>query len=128
MFREYALNLCRRMAEHYKGNPYVVAWHVSNEYGCHNRFDYSDDAMRAFQKWCKKRYKTIDAGERGLGTAFWAQHMNDFSEIIPPRYIGDGNFMNPGKLLDYKRFSSDALKELSSPNVTCWSPSRRVCR
>lgn len=38
--------------------------------------------------------------------------MNDFSEIIPPRYIGDGNFMNPGKLLDYKRFSSDALKEL----------------
>ena len=112
MFREYALNLCRRMAEHYKGNPYVVAWHVSNEYGCHNRFDYSDDAMRAFQKWCKKRYKTIDAVNEAWGTAFWAQHMNDFSEIIPPRYIGDGNFMNPGKLLDYKRFSSDALKEL----------------
>ena len=110
VFREYALNLCRRMAEHYKGNPYVVAWHVSNEYGCHNRFDYSDDAMRAFQKWCKKRYKTIDAVNEAWGTAFWAQHMNDFSEIIPPRYIGDGNFMNPGKLLDFKRFSSDALK------------------
>ena len=110
VFREYALNLCRRMAEHYKGNPYVVAWHVSNEYGCHNRFDYSDDAMRAFQKWCKKRYKTIDAVNEAWGTAFWAQHMNDFSEIIPPRYIGDGSFMNPGKLLDYKRFSSDALK------------------
>ena len=36
--------------------------------------------------------------------------MNDFSEIIPPRFIGEGNFMNPGKLLDFKRFSSDALK------------------
>ena len=35
--------------------------------------------------------------------------MNNFSEIIPPRFIGDGNFMNPGKLLDWKRFSSDAL-------------------
>ena len=44
------------------------------------------------------------------GTAFWAQRMNDFSEIIPPRFIGEGNFMNPGKLLDFKRFSSDALK------------------
>ena len=33
VFREYALKLCRAMAEHYKGNPYVVAWHVSNEYG-----------------------------------------------------------------------------------------------
>ena len=58
VFREYALKLCRAMAEHYKGNPYVVAWHVS----------------------------------------------------VPPRFIGDGNFMNPGKLLDFKRFSSDALK------------------
>ena len=110
VFREYALKLCRAMAEHYKGNPYVVAWHVSNEYGCHNRFDYSEDAERAFRKWCEERYGTIDAVNDAWGTAFWAQHMNDFSEIVPPRFIGDGNFMNPGKLLDFKRFSSDALK------------------
>ena len=98
------------MAEHYKGNPYVVAWHVSNEYGCHNRFDYSEDAEHAFQQWCEERYGTIDAVNDAWGTAFWAQRMNDFSEIVPPRFIGDGNFMNPGKLLDFKRFSSDALK------------------
>ncbi|MSD82607.1 family 14 glycosylhydrolase, partial [Escherichia coli] len=101
--------LCRKMAEHYKDNPYVVSWHVSNEYGCHNRFDYSEDAERAFQKWCEKKYGTIDAVNDAWGTAFWAQRMNNFSEIIPPRFIGDGNFMNPGKLLDWKRFSSDAL-------------------
>lgn len=110
VFREYALKLCRAMAEHYKGNPYVVAWHVSNEYGCHNRFDYSEDAEHAFQQWCEERYGTIDAVNDVWGTAFWAQRMNDFSEIVPPRFIGDGNFMNPGKLLDFKRFSSDALK------------------
>ena len=110
VFREYALKLCRAMAEHYKGNPYVVAWHVSNEYGCHNRFDYSEDAEHAFQQWCEERYGTIDAVTDAWGTAFWAQRMNDFSEIVPPRFIGDGNFMNPGKLLDFKRFSSDALK------------------
>ena len=109
-YREYALKLCRAMAEHYKGNPYVVAWHVSNEYGCHNRFDYSEDAEHAFQQWCEERYGTIDAVNDAWGTAFWAQRMNDFSEIVPPRFIGDGNFMNPGKLLDFKRFSSDALK------------------
>ena len=110
VFREYALKLCRAMAEHYKGNPYVVAWHVSNEYGCHNRFDYSEDAEHAFQQWCEERYGTSDAVNDAWGTAFWAQRMNDFSEIVPPRFIGDGNFMNPGKLLDFKRFSSDALK------------------
>ena len=109
VFLDYALNLCRKMAEHYKDNPYVVSWHVSNEYGCHNRFDYSEDAERAFQKWCEKKYGTIDAVNDAWGTAFWAQRMNNFSEIIPPRFIGDGNFMNPGKLLDWKRFSSDAL-------------------
>ena len=110
VFREYALRLCRAMAEHYKDNPYVVAWHVSNEYGCHNRFDYSEDAERAFRKWCEERYGTIDAVNDAWGTAFWAQRMNDFTEIVPPRFIGDGNFMNPGKLLDFKCFSSDALK------------------
>lgn len=111
IFREYALRLCRAMAQHYRDNPAVVAWHVSNEYGCHNRFDYSDDAMRAFQRWCKERYGDIEAVNDAWGTYFWSQRMTDFSQIIPPRYIGEGNFMNPSKLLDFKRFCSDALKE-----------------
>ncbi|RBP98248.1 beta-galactosidase [Bifidobacterium aemilianum] len=111
VFREYALSLCRAMADHYRDNPYVVAWHVGNEYGCHNRFDYSDDAMHGFQRWCKKRYATIDAVNEAWGTSFWSQTMTEFDQIMPPRYIGEGNFMNPGKLLDFKRFSSDALKD-----------------
>ena len=110
VFREYALTLCRAIAEHYKNNPYVIAWHINNEYGCHNRFDYSDDAERAFRQWCKNHYHTIDALNTAWGTAFWAQQMTDFSEVILPKFIGSGNFMNPGKLLDFKRFCSDALK------------------
>lgn len=111
IFRSYALKLCRVMAEHYKDNPTIVAWHVGNEYGCHNRFDYSDDAMRAFQLWCKQRYRTIEAVNEAWGTSFWSQQLDDFSEILPPRYIGEGNFQNPGRQLDFERFSSDALKE-----------------
>ncbi|AKV56167.1 beta-galactosidase [Bifidobacterium actinocoloniiforme DSM 22766] len=111
VYRDYALKLCRAIAEHYKGNPVIVGWHVGNEYGCHNRFDYSDDAMRAFQVWCHRRYGTIEAVNEAWGTAFWAQNLDDFSQILPPRYIGEGNFINPGKLLDFKRFSSDALKD-----------------
>ncbi|MCI1635442.1 beta-galactosidase [Bifidobacterium sp.] len=111
VFREYALALCTKMAEHYRDNPYIVAWHVNNEYGCHNRFDYSDDAMKAFQLWCKKRYGDIESVNAAWGTSFWSQQMGDFSQILPPRFIGEGNFMNPGKLLDFKRFSSDALQE-----------------
>ena len=120
VFCEYALKLCRAMAEHYKDNPYVVAWHVGNEYGCHNRFDYSEDAERAFQDWCEERYGTIEAVNDAWGTAFWAQHLNDFSEIVPPRFIGDGNFMNPGKLLDFKRISNpDVLLNIHIAQTTC---------
>lgn len=111
VFRKYALRLCEQMAKHFKDNPYVVAWHVSNEYGCHNRFDYSDDAMMAFQRWCKKKYGKVEAVNDAWGTAFWSQTITDFSQILPPRFVGEGNFMNPGKVLDFKRFSSDALKQ-----------------
>ena len=80
-------------------------------------------------EWCEKKYGTIDAVNDAWGTAFWAQRMNNFSEIIPPRFIGDGNFMNPGKLLDWKRFSSDALLDFLQGRARCPAsrspPSRR---
>jgi beta-galactosidase len=111
IFRSYALKLCRALAEHYKDNPYIVAWHVGNEYGCHNRFDYSDDAMNAFQEWCRQKYSTPEAVNEAWGAAFWSQEITDFSQIIPPRYVGGvGSFTNPSKMLDFKRFCSDALK------------------
>ena len=71
-FRTYALRLCREMAEHYKDNPAIVSWHVGNEYGCHNYFDYSDDAVQAFREWCRDRYGTIDKVNAAWGTNFWS--------------------------------------------------------
>ncbi len=45
VFRRFALELCRRLAERYADNPTATAWHVGNEYGWNNRHDYSDDAL-----------------------------------------------------------------------------------
>ena len=111
MFREYALTLCRAIAEHYKNNPYVIAWHINNEYGWNNSHDYSDDAERAFQQWCKNRYRTIDALNTAWGTAFWAQEVRSFDDVILPRHMGNDAMANPSHQLDYERFCSDALKE-----------------
>ena len=97
VFLDYALSLCRKMAEHYKDNPYVVSWHVSNEYGCHNRFDYSEDAERAFQKWCEKKYGTIDAVNDAWGTAFWAQRMNNFFRDHPAALHRRRQLHEPGQ-------------------------------
>ncbi|MEV7085992.1 beta-galactosidase [Streptomyces sp. NPDC093085] len=109
VFRKYALELTTRMAERYADHPALVAWHVSNELGCHNVHDYSEDAARAFRLWLAGRYGTVDALNHAWGTAFWSQRYTEWEQILPPRLAA--SHPNPGQQLDFKRFSSDALKE-----------------
>ncbi|MEU4799339.1 beta-galactosidase [Streptomyces sp. NPDC023327] len=109
VFRTHALRLVRAMADRYAGHPALVAWHISNELGCHNVYDYSDDAARAFRVWLRERYRTLDALNHAWGTAFWSQRYGDWEQILPPRLAA--SHPNPTQQLDFKRFSSDALKE-----------------
>ncbi|MBT2415070.1 beta-galactosidase [Streptomyces sp. ISL-12] len=109
VFREHALRLVREMATRYASHPALVAWHVSNELGCHNVYDYSDDAARAFRAWLRARYTSLDALNHAWGTAFWSQRYTDWEQILPPRLAG--SHPNPTQQLDFKRFSSDALKD-----------------
>ncbi|MFJ8944815.1 beta-galactosidase [Streptomyces sp. NPDC102395] len=109
VFREHALRLVREMANRYQDHPALVAWHVSNELGCHNVYDFSDDAARAFRTWLRARYGTLDALNHAWGTAFWSQRYSDWEQILPPRLAA--SHPNPTQQLDFKRFSSDALKD-----------------
>lgn len=109
IFRFYALRLVRKIAERYGDHPGVVAWHISNELGCHNAFDYSEDAARAFREWLQDRYRSLDELNDAWGTAFWSQHYADWDEIVPPRIAP--THVNPGRQLDFERFSSDALRD-----------------
>ena len=109
VFREHALRLVRAMAERYKDHPALTAWHISNELGCHNVYDYSDDAARAFRGWLTTRYQDVEALNDAWGTAFWSQRYGSFDEILPPRLAT--THPNPTQQLDFKRFSSDALKD-----------------
>ncbi|MFF4273463.1 beta-galactosidase [Streptomyces sp. NPDC001536] len=109
VFREHALRLVREMATRYADHPALVAWHVSNELGCHNVYDFSDDAARAFRDWLRARYGTLEALNHAWGTAFWSQRYSDWQQILPPRLAA--SHPNPTQQLDFKRFSSDALKD-----------------
>ncbi|WPW27148.1 beta-galactosidase [Streptomyces atratus] len=109
VFRTHALRLVRELATRYAGHPALVAWHVNNELGCHNVYDYSDDAALAFRAWLRRRYTTLDALNHAWGTAFWSQRYSDWDQILPPRLAA--SHPNPTQQLDFKRFSSDALKD-----------------
>ncbi|GAA3014209.1 beta-galactosidase [Streptomyces drozdowiczii] len=109
VFRRHALELVRRMATRYAGHPALVAWHVNNELGCHNVYDYSDDAAHAFRTWLEARYTTLGALNHAWGTAFWSQRYTAWDQVLPPRLAA--SHPNPTQQLDFKRFSSDMLKE-----------------
>ena len=109
-YRRLATELVTNTVERYKNHPAVVLWHVNNEIGCHTVYDYSDQAAAAFRDWLRARYRTIDALNDAWGTMFWSQRYGDFEQIVPPRLTPTS--VNPGGLLDFRRFSSDALREV----------------
>lgn len=108
-YRRAAAALTCKIVERYASHPAVVMWHVHNEYGCHNQPCYCDISGRAFQIWLEAKYVTIDALNEAWGTAFWSQHYHSFEEITPPRQSGAS--VNTCQVLDFSRFSSDALLE-----------------
>ncbi|MEO7753382.1 MAG: beta-galactosidase [Terracoccus sp.] len=108
VYREYALALTRQLATRYHEHPAVAMWHVSNEYGCHNLPCYCDECARHFRSWLGRRYAGgLDELNDAWGTAFWSQRYTDWAQILPPRR--STAFSNPTQVLDYRRFSSDAL-------------------
>jgi beta-galactosidase len=109
-YRRLASDLVTAIVDRYKDHPAVAMWHVNNELGCHLAYDYSDQAAAAFRVWLRTRYGDIDTLNTAWGTWFWSQHYTDFEQIVPPRLAPYS--VNPGGLLDFRRFSSDALLDL----------------
>ena len=93
-----------------RDHPALAAWHVSNELGCHNVYDYSDDAAAAFRDLAaralrRRSTRSTTPGARRSGRSATATG----TQILPPRLAA--SHPNPTQQLDFKRFSSDALKD-----------------
>ncbi|GAA1980065.1 beta-galactosidase [Isoptericola halotolerans] len=107
VLRDHAERLVRTVAERYGEHPALALWHVSNELGCHNALCYCDESAAAFRRWLAQRYGTVDALNAAWGTSFWSQRYGSFEEVLPPRATASPE--NPTQVLDFRRFSSDAL-------------------
>ncbi|MEU8989659.1 beta-galactosidase [Streptomyces sp. NPDC048558] len=105
-YRRYAAAVTEDLAARYAGHPALRMWHINNEY-C--TYDWGPEAEAAFRRWLQDRYGTLDALNEAWGTAFWSQGYGDWYEVLPPRRA---HYMkNPTQVLDFKRFTSDALLE-----------------
>ncbi|MCM3626728.1 beta-galactosidase [Paenibacillus glycanilyticus] len=120
IYRDYSKKIARAMAEHYKDNEHIVAWQIDNEFGgaCYCQSD-----LNAFRIWLRNKYGSIEKMNEEWGTIFWSHTYRNWEEIILPRYSASDGFSqnggsnqllstpynhNPGMLLDYQRFFSDA--------------------
>lgn len=111
-FRKYSVLLAEKLAEHYKEQENIVAWHISNEYGgaC-----YCENCEKAFRVWLKRKYKTLDAVNKAWNTHFWGHTFYDWDEIVAPNLLSEhfeeNRSMFQGITLDYSRFNSDSMLE-----------------
>ena len=79
VFKEYALRLCRRLAEHYKDKPACdrLAHGATNTAGTTATTTPTTPLPRS-ARGAEAKYGTIDALNEAWGTAFWSQHVNSF--------------------------------------------------
>ena len=93
------------MAAHYKNHPGVIGWQIDNELG--DPICYDPYCRAAFQKWCRAKYKTLDAMNKAWGTIFWGHTYLAWNEIpLPWNTLGAAH--NPSLALDHRRFHSEA--------------------
>lgn len=110
VWRENVARMTRAMAERYGEHPGVVLWHISNEYGDHTSRCWCPESARHFRRWLQDRYGTLDGLNEAWGVGVWGQRYTSWDHIETPRKAPGP--INPTQLLDFERFSSDALLEL----------------
>lgn len=109
-YRKFASALVRRMAERYREHPALAAWHVNNEYACHTSECHSVHSAQNFREWLQRKYHSLDRLNAAWCTAFWSQIYQSWEEIFTPRRAPHDR--NPTQQLDFRRFTSDAFREL----------------
>ncbi|WEH38651.1 beta-galactosidase [Streptomyces sp. NBC_01218] len=116
VYRRYAASLTEDLAARYAGHPALAMWHINNEYCTHC---WCDETAAHFRRWLADRYGTLAAVNEAWGTAFWSQRYDTWAEILPPRKAQYTH--NPTQVLDFKRFTSNALME-------CYTAERDIVR
>lgn len=109
-YQKYSVLLVEKLADRYKDQKNVIAWHVNNEFSgrC-----YCENCEKAFRIWLQKKYGTLDKLNHEWNTSFWGHTFYDWEDIVVPNLqseeFGEGRTVFQGISIDYARFCSDSL-------------------
>ncbi len=109
-YQKYSVLLAEKLAEHFRDQKNIAAWHIGNEYGgrC-----YCENCEKAFRVWLRKKYGTLEKLNHEWNTPFWGHTFYDWEDIVAPNLqseeFGEERTVFQGISLDYARFCSDSL-------------------
>ncbi len=109
-FLHYAKRIITALAERYGHRKSVIGWQIDNEPHLGTLYDYSETAQKGFRTWLQEKYRgRIEDLNSAWGTFFWSQSYNNFAQIRIPNPKRAPQGANPHALLDFKRYTADAL-------------------
>ena len=110
IYRDYTHRIVAAMAQRYGHDQRVIGWQTDNEFGCHDTGRcYCDTCAARFREWLRARYGSLEALNRAWGSVFWSAIYTDWDEIPLPWAAPAEH--NPSHVLDFFRFSSDAVRD-----------------
>jgi beta-galactosidase len=109
-YREASAALVERLAVRFGSHPGVVMWHVGNEYGDHVMECFCAASAADFRTWLRARYGDLDTLNEAWLTDVWSGRCGFWDEVMPPAAAPAPH--SPPRLLDWRRFSSDAFLAL----------------
>jgi len=111
-YHDLCKNIVSELARHYANSPQIIGWQIDNEFGY--PFCFCPRCLKHFQKWCKKRFGTIENFNDAHQTHFLGQTMQNFSQIPFPN-----TYPNPSLWMSYHKFFSEMTIECFRKQVDC---------
>ncbi len=135
-FIQHCEGLVQIMAKRYGRNPYLCAWQIDNEYGCHDTLlSYSSSALKGYQEWLEERFSVDMAKDKdpikilnkAWGNDFWSMNYERFDQIgFPINCVTEPNpahslsFLEycSQKVIEFNRRQASKIREHSSFPIT----------
>ena len=107
VYRRLCARIVEQIASHYGQHPAIVGWQIDNELNCETDEFHSEADGNAFRQYLRKKFGTLDALNKAMGTTFWNQTYTHWAEVDVPR-LTPGTGRNPHIMVEYIRFVSES--------------------